>query len=61
MFTANQYRTKATEYSNLLKTANGEDEEREFRKLERSFSELADNAEWIADNQGKIVQASRSL
>jgi len=52
MFTADQYRTKAIEYSNLLKIANGQNEEREFRKLERSFAELADNAEWIANNQG---------
>jgi hypothetical protein len=57
MFTADQYRAKAIEYSNLLKTANGPNEEREFQRLERSFAELADNAQWMTENQGKIVQA----
>ena len=58
MYTADQYRAKAIEYSNLLKTANGHNEEREFQRLERSFTELADNAQWVTENQGKIVQAS---
>ncbi len=58
MYTADQYRAKAIEYSNLLKIANGHSEEREFQRLERSFSELADNVQWVTENQGKIVQAS---
>jgi hypothetical protein len=58
MFTADQYRAKAIEYSNLLKIANGQNEEREFQRLERSFAELADNAQWMTDNHGKIVQAA---
>ncbi len=57
MFTADQYRAKAIEYSNLLKTANGHNQEREFQRLERSFAELADNAQWVTKNHGKIVQA----
>ncbi len=56
MFTADQYRTKAIEYSNLLKIANSQNEEREFQRLERSFAELADNAQWVTENQDKIVQ-----
>ncbi len=59
MFTTDQYRAKAIEYSNLLKIANGHNEEREFQRLERSFAELADNAQWVTENQGKIVQASQ--
>ena len=59
MFTADQYRTRAIEYSNLLKIANGHNEKREFLRLERSFIELADNAQWVTENQGKIVQASQ--
>jgi hypothetical protein len=57
MFTAEQYRAKAIEYAKLLEIANGANEVREFQRLERSFAELADNAQWVADNHGKIVQA----
>jgi hypothetical protein len=49
MFTAEQYRAKAIEYSKLVRTANGPNEVREFQRLERSFSELADNAQWMTD------------
>jgi hypothetical protein len=55
MFTAEQYRAKATEYSQLTRMANGPDEVREFQTLERRFTELADNAQWMADNLGKTV------
>jgi hypothetical protein len=58
MFTADQYRTKASEYAKLVETANGRNEVREFERLERSFTELADNAQWVSDNHGKIVQAA---
>jgi hypothetical protein len=58
MFTAEQYRAKAIEYSKLVRTANGPNEVREFQRLERSFSELADNAQWMTDNHGKMVQAT---
>jgi hypothetical protein len=57
MFSAKQYRAKAIEYSNLMTTANGPDEVREFRRLERSFTELADNAQWVTDNHGNVVRA----
>jgi hypothetical protein len=56
MFSAKQYRSKAIEYSNLVRTANGPDELREFQKLERSFAELANNAEWVTDNHGRVVR-----
>jgi hypothetical protein len=57
MFSAKQYRAKAMEYSNLMSTANGPDEAREFQRLQRSFSELADNAQWVTDNHGNVVRA----
>jgi hypothetical protein len=57
MFSAQQYRAKANEYSNLARTANGPDEVHEFQRLERSFTELADNAEWVTDNHGRGVRA----
>jgi hypothetical protein len=57
MFTAEQYRAKAIEYSKLLRIANGPIEARECQRLERSFIELADNAQWAADNYDKTVHA----
>ena len=53
MFTANQYRTKAAEYSELLKAATLPAETREFRRLEQSYRTLAENEEWMADNHEK--------
>jgi hypothetical protein len=55
MFTAEQYRAKASEYAKLVRAANGPNEVREFQRLERSFTELADNAQWMSDNDGKVV------
>jgi hypothetical protein len=55
MFTAEQYRAKAIEYSKLVGIANGPNEVSEFQRLERSFTELADNAQWMADNREKMV------
>jgi hypothetical protein len=58
MFTADQYRAKAIEYSKLLRTANGPNEVREYQRLERSFTELADNAQWMIDNHDKSLHAT---
>jgi hypothetical protein len=55
MFTPEQFRTKAAEYSRLVKTANSPNEVREYQKLEMSFSVLADNEQWLMDNQSKTV------
>ena len=56
MFTPEQFRTKAAEYSRLVKTANNQNEVREYQKLERNFSVLADNEQWLMDNQNKTVR-----
>jgi hypothetical protein len=53
MFTAKQYRAKAAEYTELLKTTSLPAEIREFRKLEQSYLTLAENEEWMADNREK--------
>ena len=53
MFTVQQYRAEAIKYAKLVRTANGPNEVREFERLERSFTELADNAQWVTDNRGK--------
>ena len=58
MSTAEQYRAKAIEYSRLGRIANGPDELREFDRLERSFAELADNAQWVIDNHDKSLHAT---
>jgi hypothetical protein len=53
MSTAKQYRAKAAEYTELLKTASLPSEAREFRDLEQSFITLAENDEWLVDNLEK--------
>jgi hypothetical protein len=58
MFTPQQYRTKAAEYTNLAKTASNPAEAHEFQTLERSFTVLADNEQWLADNHDKTVNSS---
>jgi hypothetical protein len=42
----------------LAGIANGPNEVREFQRLSRSFTELADNAQWVTDNHGKMVHAT---
>jgi hypothetical protein len=58
MFTAEQYRARAVEYSQLVKIANSPAEMREFKRLEHTFTELADNAQWTVDNYDKILHAT---
>jgi hypothetical protein len=58
MFTPQQYRSKAAEYTDLVKTASNPAEVLEFRALEQSFSTLADNEQWLADNFGKTARAT---
>lgn len=38
-------------------TANGPNEVREYQRLERSFTELANNAQWVIDNHDKSLHA----
>ena len=58
MFTPQQYRTKAAEYTNLAKTASNPAEAHEFQTLERSFTVLADNEQWLADHHDHTVHAN---
>jgi hypothetical protein len=48
-------RTKALEYAELAKTVADPNERRELRRLESSLSAMADNEEWLKDNQQKLV------
>jgi hypothetical protein len=58
MFTIKEYRAKATEYRELLRMAHNPNAVREFQRLERSFTNLADNAQWMIDNHAKILRAT---
>ena len=58
MSTAEQYLARAVEYSQLVKIAKSPAEVREFKRLERTFTELADNAQWAADNYDKTLHAT---
>jgi len=57
MFTPEQYRAKAAQNTELTRAGNAPDEVREFQKVERSFTALADNEQWLADNRDKAVHA----
>jgi hypothetical protein len=57
MSTSDQYRAKAGEFTQLARAGNAPNEVREFQKLERSFTTLADNEQWLADNHDKAVHA----
>jgi len=59
MFTPRQYRDKAVGYGKLVKTANGPNERREFQKLEQSFTVLADNEQWLADNHNNTIRGTK--
>lgn len=55
MFNAEQYRAKAVEYQERVRKTDNPSEIREFENLVRTFSELADNEEWIEQNSEKIM------
>jgi hypothetical protein len=57
MFTPQQYRSKATQYTDLAKTASNPAEVLEYQALERSFTVLADNEQWLSDNHCKVVHS----
>jgi hypothetical protein len=44
----------------LVETASGADERREFQRLERSFTELADNAQWMIETRDKTIAPAQS-
>jgi hypothetical protein len=57
MFTPQQYRAKAVEYGDLVKTSTSPNEKREFQELEKSFGVLADNEQWLVDNYNETMHA----
>ena len=57
MFKAKQYRAKAAESAESLKHTNDPGEVREFQRLEKSFTALAKNEDWLANNFDKIIHS----
>jgi hypothetical protein len=55
-----QFRAKAAEYRQQVGQATEPSAIREFEELERSFTELADNAAWLADNSDKTLHAGEN-
>ena len=56
MTTSSQYRAHADKYSELIKGTDKPDEIREFKRLEHTFNELAENEDWMVNNSDKTVQ-----
>ena len=57
MTTPSEYRTHADKYSELIKGTNKPNEIREFQKLEHTFTELAENEDWMVNNSNKTVHS----
>jgi hypothetical protein len=57
MSTAEQYRAKAAEIAELLKTASAPAEIRKLRDLAQSYVTLAENEDWLAGNLHKTNSA----
>ena len=58
MFTTKQYRAKAVENGELVKTSIDPNQRRDFQKIEQSFTVLADNEQWLANNYQNSLRAS---
>ena len=58
MFTEKKYRAKSKEYGDLIKESNDPSQIRELQDSKDSFSSLADNEEWLANNFDKMVQVA---
>jgi hypothetical protein len=55
MFTSRRFREKAAEYEQLAKGTADPGTVREFQRLERSYTDLANNDEWLASNFDKTI------
>jgi hypothetical protein len=60
MFTAKRYRAKAAEFKAFLTdTSRSPNEITEFRDLERIYTTLAENEEWMTIHLDKTIQRSK--
>jgi hypothetical protein len=55
MSNSEEYRAKAAEYEKRGKQTDAPNEIHELKTLERTFSEMAENEEWMERNYEKIV------
>lgn len=57
MFTATQFREKAAEFAEKAKTTTVPSEIRELQRSEQSFTDLALNEDWLANNFDKMIRS----
>ena len=57
MFRSQQYRAKAAEYGELVKSSGGSNESRHFQDLQERLASRADNEQALADSYNDAVQA----
>jgi hypothetical protein len=63
MFKSQEYRAKAGEYGELVKSSGGSDESRNFQKLQERLASREDNEEGLAnsfDNAVQVAEQDRS-
>jgi hypothetical protein len=60
MTTPSQYRAHADKYSELIKGTDKPEEIREFKRLEHTFNELAENEDWMVNNSNKTVHSEEA-
>ena len=58
MFKSQQYRAKAAEYGELVKSSTGSDERRKFQELQERLALLADNEQGLSNNHDNAVQVA---
>ncbi len=57
VFTAKHFRTKVAESAELIKNTDGQSEIRKLEQSMKSFSLLAQNEDWLADNFDKMIRS----
>ena len=57
MFNANHYRAKADESTESLKHTDDPNEIRELQRSKKSFTALAQNEDWLANNFDNIIHS----
>src|SRR2546423_4490263 len=60
MTTPSQYRADADRYSELIKGTDKPDEIREFKRLEHTFNELAENEDCMVNNSNKTIHSEEA-
>ena len=58
MFKSRQYRAKAAEYGELVKSSTSPNERRDFQQLEQRFASLADNEQGLAEDHDSAVHVA---